>query len=45
MPARILSITPLAYIAGRTRDLRIGMVAHCVLNAVDLVVLMLFILR
>jgi membrane protease YdiL (CAAX protease family) len=44
-PARILAITPLAYIAVRTRDLRIGMVAHVVLNAVDLVVLVLFIVR
>jgi|1186.fasta_scaffold106874_1 membrane protease YdiL (CAAX protease family) len=44
-PARILAITPLAYIAVRTRDLRIGMIAHVVLNAVDLVVLVLFIVR
>src|SRR4051794_31061308 len=44
-PARIVAITPLAYIATRTRDVRIGMVAHCVLNAVDLVVLILFISR
>ena len=44
-PARILAITPLAYIAARTRDVRIGMVAHVVLNAVDLGVLALFIVR
>jgi hypothetical protein len=44
-PARILAITPLAYPASRTRDVRIGMVAHVVLNAVDLVVLALFIVR
>lgn len=43
-PARVVAITPLAYIAVRTRDVRIGMVAHVVLNAVDLVVLVSFIL-
>ena len=42
-PTRILAIMPLAYIAARTRDVRIGMVAHVILNAVDLVVLVLFI--
>jgi uncharacterized protein len=44
-PTRIVALTPLAYIAARTRDVRIGMVAHVLLNAVDLVVLALFILR
>jgi uncharacterized protein len=43
-PTRILAITPLAYIAMKTRDVRIGMLAHIVLNAVDPVVLVLFIL-
>jgi hypothetical protein len=37
------AITPLAYVTARTRDLRIGMVAHVVLNSVDLVVLVLVI--
>jgi CAAX protease family protein len=44
-PTRLLAITPLAYIASRTRDVRIGMIAHVVLNAVDLVVLVLFVVR
>jgi membrane protease YdiL (CAAX protease family) len=44
-PARILAITPLAYIAAKTRDLRIGIVAHCVLNGVDFIVLVFFIVR
>jgi membrane protease YdiL (CAAX protease family) len=44
-PTRILAITPLAYIATRTRDLRVGLIAHVVLNAVDLAVLAVFILR
>ena len=43
MPTRVLAILPLAYIAVRTRDVRIGMVAHVVLNAADLVVLLAFI--
>jgi hypothetical protein len=42
-PTPILAITPLAYVTARTRDLRIGMVAHVVLNSVDLVVLVLVI--
>ena len=44
-PVRLFAIAPLAYIAMRTRDVRIGMVTHVVLNTVDLVVLILFILR
>lgn len=43
IPTRILAILPLAYIADRTRDVRVGMAAHVVLNATDLVVLLLFI--
>ena len=44
-PVRLFAIAPLAYIATRTRDVRIGMVTHVVLNTVDLVVLILFIIR
>ena len=43
VPTRILAILPLAYIALRTRDVRIGMVAHVVLNAADLMALLVFI--
>jgi hypothetical protein len=42
-PTRVLAILPLASIALRTRDVRIGMVAHVVLNGADLVALLLFI--
>ena len=40
VPTRILAVLPLAYIARRTGDLRIGMVTHAVLNSVDVVVLL-----
>jgi uncharacterized protein len=43
-PTRFLAILPLAYLAHRTRDIRIGVVAHMVLNAVDLAVLITFVL-
>lgn len=43
-PTRLLAILPLAYLAHRTRDIRIGVVAHMVLNAVDLALLTSFIL-
>ena len=43
LPTRALAILPLAYVAVRTRDVRIGMVAHIVLNATDLVVLLAYV--
>jgi membrane protease YdiL (CAAX protease family) len=43
-PTRVLAIWPLAHIAHRTRDLRIGVVAHVLVNAVDLALLAHFIL-
>lgn len=42
IPTRTLAILPLAYVAVRTGDVRIGIVAHVVLNATDLIVLLLF---
>ena len=42
MPTRVLAILPLAYIAARTGDIRIGMITHIVLNATDLIVLLLY---
>ena len=42
MPTRVLAILPLAYIAARTGDLRIGVITHIVLNATDLIVLLLY---
>ncbi len=42
-PTRVLAILTLAYIAARTGDVRIGMITHVVLNATDLVLLLLFI--
>ena len=39
-PTRIIAVLPLAYIALRTRDLRVGIVAHVLLNAADLIVLL-----
>ncbi len=38
-PARMLAVLPLAYIAHRTRDVRIGVLTHALLNAADLAVL------
>jgi membrane protease YdiL (CAAX protease family) len=43
-PARILAVVPLAVIALRTRDIRIGVVTHVLLNAVDLALLVHFLL-
>jgi hypothetical protein len=37
---RILAVLPLAYVARRTRDVRVGIVAHVLLNATDLIVLL-----
>ena len=43
IPTRCLAVLPLAYIAMRTRDVRIGILTHVVLNAADLVALLLVI--
>ena len=43
IPTRCLAVLPLAYIAVRTRDVRIGILTHVVFNAADLVALLLFI--
>ena len=43
-PTRFLALLPLAYIALRTQDVRIGILAHIALNATDLVALSLLIL-
>ena len=43
LPTRVLAILPLAYIALRTRDVRIGIVAHVVINATDVAALLWFI--
>jgi len=42
IPTRVLAILPLAYIAVRTRDVRVGVVTHVVLNATDLVAILLY---
>lgn len=39
LPTRVLAVLPLAYVAARTRDIRVGIVVHVVLNATDLVLL------
>jgi uncharacterized protein len=39
-PTRIIAVLPLAYVALRTRDVRVGIVAHVLINAVDLIVLL-----
>jgi hypothetical protein len=39
-PTRTLAVVPLAYVARRTGDLRIGIVTHVVLNSIDVVVLL-----
>lgn len=44
IPTRILAIVPLAYIAVRTRDIRIGILTHVTLNAVDLALLARYLL-
>jgi uncharacterized protein len=43
IPTRALAILPLAYVAVRTRDVRVGIVAHAVLNATDLAVLLAYV--
>ena len=40
VPTRIIAVLPLAYIALRTRDVRVGIVAHVLLNSADLIVLL-----
>src|ERR671910_384802 len=40
VPTRILAVLPLAYIALRTRDVRVGIIAHVLLNATDLILLL-----
>jgi membrane protease YdiL (CAAX protease family) len=42
IPTRVLAILPLAAIATRTRDVRVGIVAHVLLNATDLAALLIF---
>jgi membrane protease YdiL (CAAX protease family) len=41
-PTRILAVLPLAYVALRTRDVRVGIVAHVLLNATDMIVLLAY---
>jgi hypothetical protein len=41
-PTRLLAVLPLAYIARRTGDIRIGILSHVVLNSVDVVLLLRF---
>jgi membrane protease YdiL (CAAX protease family) len=43
-PTRILAVLPLTVIASRTRDIRIGILTHTVLNAVDLALLIRFLI-
>jgi hypothetical protein len=40
VPTRIIAVLPLAYIALRTRDVRVGIVAHVLLNTADLILLL-----
>ena len=42
IPTRIIAVLPLAYLALRTRDVRVGILAHVLLNAADLVVLLVY---
>jgi uncharacterized protein len=42
VPTRIIAVLPLAYVALRTRDVRVGIVAHVLLNTADLVVLLVY---
>ena len=44
-PTRILAVLPLAYVALRTRDVRVGIVAHVLLNATDLIVLFAYLTK
>jgi uncharacterized protein len=42
VPTRIIAVLPLAYIALRTRDVRVGIIAHVLINTADLVVLLVY---
>ena len=42
IPTRILAVLPLAYIALRTRDVRVGIIAHVLLNTTDLILLLVY---
>jgi membrane protease YdiL (CAAX protease family) len=44
MPARLLAILPLTLIALRTRDIRIGIATHAILNSVDVAILTRYLL-
>ena len=44
IPTRIIAVLPLAYIALRTRDVRVGIIAHVLLNTADLIVLLGYLL-
>jgi len=39
-PTRLLAVLPLAYVARRTGDLRIGIITHVIVNSIDVVVLL-----
>jgi uncharacterized protein len=43
VPTRIIAVLPLAYIALRTRDVHVGIVAHVLLNTADLLVLLVYV--
>ncbi len=45
VPSRILAVLPLTYIALRTRSILPGLLAHVVLNLIDVVVIVAFVLR
>ena len=40
VPTRIIAVLPLAYIALRTRDIRVGIIAHVLINTTDLILLL-----
>jgi uncharacterized protein len=42
VPTRIIAVLPLAYLALRTRDVRVGILAHVLVNTVDLIVLLVY---
>jgi membrane protease YdiL (CAAX protease family) len=44
-PTRILAVLPLTYITLRTRSVLPAMVAHVVLNLIDIVVIIAFVIR
>jgi uncharacterized protein len=45
IPTRFLAILPLTLIALRTRDIRIGIATHVILNSIDVVILGLYLLN